>query len=225
MYIVVHDTGNTAPGADAMAHFNYFNTADRGASADFFADDTLCLQVNDYRRYYTWHCGDGGGARGITNSNSVGIEICVNCDGNYNLAFYNAAETVKKLMEEFSIPVHNVVRHYDVSGKNCPASMNSNGWAYWQTFKNIISESRYLTMTQYEELKAENESLKREIEALKSQQETVYHYGKSIPEWAAPTIQKLVDKGIYKGENEADLNLPESLMRVLVINDRAGIYD
>lgn len=224
-YIVVHDTGNTARGADAMAHFNYFNSGDRGASADFFADDGGCLQVNDYRKYYTWHCGDGGGTRGITNANSVGIEICVNSDGNYNLTFYNAVDTVKHLMKELGISAENVVRHFDASGKNCPASMSANNWAYWQNFKNMISEGGELTVTQYEELKAENETLKKELEELKLSQEKVYHYGNTLPDWAVPTMQKLVDKGYYKGESESDLNLPESLMRVLVINDRAGLYD
>ena len=38
-YIVVHDTGNKNKGADAKAHFNYFNSEYRGSSADCFVDD------------------------------------------------------------------------------------------------------------------------------------------------------------------------------------------
>jgi len=223
-YIVVHDTGNASIGADAMAHFNYFNSGDRGASADFFVDDTISLQVNDYTKYYTWHCGDGKGKRGVLNSNSVGLEICVNSDGNYNLAFQNAVVVVKKLMKELYIPPENVIRHYDVSQKKCPASMSADNWALWLEFKKMISEKGDLSVTQYEELKAENENLRREIEDIKLHQDKVYRYGSSLPAWAAPTIQKLVDKGYYKGANEGDLNLPESLMRMLVINDRAGLY-
>ena len=53
----------------------------------------------------------------------------------------------------------------------------------------------------------------------------IYNYiDDNMPEWARPTIQKLVDKGILKGD-ENGLNLTEDLMRILVINDRAGIYD
>lgn len=55
--------------------------------------------------------------------------------------------------------------------------------------------------------------------------EKTYHYTSSLPDYAKPTIQKLLDKGLYKGSSEGDLNLPETLMRVLVINDRAGLYD
>ncbi len=74
-YIVVHDTGNTGIGADARSHFAYFNGGNRGSSADFFVDDTEILCVNDYHANYTWHCGDGHGKYGITNGNSVGVEM------------------------------------------------------------------------------------------------------------------------------------------------------
>ena len=134
-YIVIHDTGNKNKGANAEAHFNYFNNGDRQASADFFVDDKQILQVNDYNTYYTWHCGDGKGKNGITNANSIGIEICVNSDGTYDIAFQNAVALTKQLMTELNIPIDRVVRHYDASGKNCPASMSANNWALWNTFK------------------------------------------------------------------------------------------
>ena len=38
-YIVIHDTGNTADGANARSHYAYFNSKDRQSSADFFVDD------------------------------------------------------------------------------------------------------------------------------------------------------------------------------------------
>ena len=135
VYIVIHDTGNTGKGANANAHFNYFNGGNRNASADFFVDDTQILQVNDYNKFYTWHCGDGKGKYGITNRNSIGIEICVNSDSNYDVAFCKTVELTKYLMKELNIDIDHVVRHYDASRKNCPASMNKNGWALWNTFK------------------------------------------------------------------------------------------
>ncbi|MDP4117571.1 MAG: N-acetylmuramoyl-L-alanine amidase [Bacillota bacterium] len=144
-YMVVHDTGNTGKGANADAHFNYFNGGDRQASADFFVDDKQILQANDYNTYYTWHCGDGGGKYGITNANSVGIEICVNSDGEYNAAFANAVELTKSLMVELGIDIYHVVRHYDASRKNCPASMSTDNWALWSKFKQNISEPAELT--------------------------------------------------------------------------------
>ena len=139
-YIVIHDTGNKSKGSDADAHFKYFNGGNRNSSADFFVDDTKILQVNDYTKYYTWQVGDGKGKYGITNQNSVGIEICVNADGDYSKAFENAVELTKHLMKELDIPAERVVRHYDASRKNCPASMSANSWAKWKEFKDKIME-------------------------------------------------------------------------------------
>lgn len=144
-YIVIHDTGNPGKGADAEAHFQYFNGGNRNASADFFVDDREILQVNDYNTYYTWHCGDGKGKYGVTNGNSIGIEICVNSDGNYDIAFQNTVTLTKHLMVELNIPIDRVVRHYDASRKNCPASMSDNGWVLWQTFKTQLVVGNELT--------------------------------------------------------------------------------
>jgi len=144
-YIVLHDTGNPGKGANADAHFQYFNSGDRQSSADFFMDSTQILQVNDYNTYYTWHCGDGGGKYGITNANSVGIEICVNPESSYDMAFQNTVALVRHLMAELNIPIDRVVRHYDASRKNCPASMSANGWALWNTFKAQLAVSTELT--------------------------------------------------------------------------------
>lgn len=138
IYIVIHDTDNSDAGANAAMHFKYFNEANQGASADFFVDDKSIWQVNDYNTYYTWHCGDGGGKYGITNRNSIGIEICVNSDGDYNTAVQNAVELTKYLMNVLNIPISKVVRHYDASRKECPASMMGNNWAGWNNFKNSI---------------------------------------------------------------------------------------
>lgn len=137
-YIVVHDTANTGKGANALAHFNYFNGGDRQASAHYFVDDSNIIQtVEDSNA--AWHCGDGNGVYGITNHNSIGIETCVNCDGNYERAIENTLDLVKYLMAKYNIPVERVVRHYDASRKNCPAQMNRNGdWSSWNNFKNRL---------------------------------------------------------------------------------------
>lgn len=74
------------------------------------------------------------------------------------------------------------------------------------------------------EEKNEFEKLKKEVEKLKAEKEKIYHYTMSLPEYARPTIQKLLDLGIYKGSAPDDLNMTETLMRILVINDRAGLY-
>lgn len=229
-YIVIHDTGNSSAGANADAHFNYFNGGDRQSSADFFVDDTQILRVNDYYKYYTWHCGDGHGKYGISNRNSVGIEFCVNSDGNRAKAIDNTLQITRELMAELNIPIDRVVRHYDASRKNCPASMSENNWAEWYEFKKRLQNEEELTMNQYEELKQLISDLTETVKELavdvnNLKNPMIYNYiDDNMPEWARPTIQKLVNLGILKG-GEDGLELTDELLRILVINDRAGLYD
>jgi hypothetical protein len=44
-----------------------------------------------------------------------------------------------------------------------------------------------------------------------------------LPEWAKPTIQKMIDKGLLNGNGES-LDLSLDMLRIFVINDRAGLY-
>ena len=228
-YIVVHDTGNPSRGANATAHYNYFNSGNRSSSADFFVDDTQILCVNDYRKYYTWHCGDGHGEYGITNANSVGVEFCINVGSNREKTLELCANVVRELMEELNIPIERVVRHYDASRKNCPQSMSADGWAHWYRFKEMLKGDE-LTMSQYEELKNEIEQLTETVKRLATElhdmkNPMIYNYiDDNMPEWAREAVQKAVDKGILKGEGEG-LNLTYSDLRTIVREYRAGLYD
>lgn len=50
-----------------------------------------------------------------------------------------------------------------------------------------------------------------------------YNTVQECPEWARKTVQKLIDKGCLSGDGKG-LNLSEDMVRMLVINDRAGVY-
>lgn len=136
-YIVVHDTGNTSAGADGLAHYRYFNGGNRKASAHYFVDDKRIVETVETANA-SWHCGDGHGRYGITNSNSIGVEICVNSDGSYDKALDNARLLVRFLMDYYKIPLERVVRHYDASRKLCPRSMSANNWQKWWEFKKSL---------------------------------------------------------------------------------------
>lgn len=212
-YIVIHDTGNPRVGANAKAHYNYINGGDRGASADIFVDDKEILVINDYTKYYSWHCGDGKGKYGITNSNSVGIELCINPDCDREKAIANMVTITKELMLELNIPIERVVRHYDASRKNCPQTMAGNNWREWTEFKNRLKDKGGLTMAQYEDLKKMIEDLKP----------TVFNKVDEVPEWGRPTIEKLVKGGYLQGSDDG-LNLSMNMLRVFVILDRSGVF-
>ncbi|MDO5061739.1 MAG: N-acetylmuramoyl-L-alanine amidase [Peptostreptococcaceae bacterium] len=136
-YLVIHDTGNRRKGADAIAHAKYFGRANRNASAHYFVDDHNIVQIVADEQA-SWHCGDGRGRNGITNENSIGIEMCINSDGDYDLAFVNTAVLIAKLMDKHKIPISRVVRHYDASGKICPQSMYAHNWQEWEELKSLV---------------------------------------------------------------------------------------
>lgn len=127
-YIVIHYTAND--GDTDENNGKYFANNDIDVSAHYFVDDdsaTNCVPED----YVAWHCGGvkyatGGSFYGkCTNANSIGIEIC---DDVKNGVIYPSAKTIanvleltKSLMKKYKIPKANVIRHYDVTGKPCPA--------------------------------------------------------------------------------------------------------
>lgn len=118
-YICIHYTGGTG---SAKNNCIYFSGGNRGASADYFVDDNGIWEYNDPSSgKYSWAVGDGHGKYGITNSNSISIEV-VNNGGAFSakeIAYLK--ELVPYLMKKFNVPSDRVVRHYDASRKSCPA--------------------------------------------------------------------------------------------------------
>ena len=139
-YIVVHYTGNDGDTDENNA--KYFQNNIVQASAHYFVDDDSITQtVPD--DYVAWHCGAKTYKHATCrNANSIGVEIC---DDVRNGVIYpsektiaNALELVEHLMEKYSVPKENVIRHYDVTGKLCPAywcgtAENDDKWntAFW----------------------------------------------------------------------------------------------
>jgi N-acetylmuramoyl-L-alanine amidase len=143
-YIVMHYTANNGDIAKNNADY-YSRTAKLNASANYFVDEyeTVYQSVKDTDT--AWHCGGGlQGAGGhafyekCLNSNSVGVEMCSRKDGNgrYYIkdeTMANAAALVRELMAKYGVPAGRVIRHYDVTGKNCPEPLVKE--AAWAEFK------------------------------------------------------------------------------------------
>lgn len=123
-YIVVHYTGNGYPTTKNAAKNNciYFNRDEgQNASAHYFIDNDSIWMFANPTVYCCWHVGDGKGKYGITNQNSIGIEVVQ--DGNLPFSSKEIEKLtwlVQKLMKDFNVPASNVVRHYDASRKSCP---------------------------------------------------------------------------------------------------------
>ena len=130
-YITIHETGNKATGADAEAHGAYVcgDSAEASRVSWHYTvdDDSIVQHIPDEERAY--HAGDG--ANGPGNAKSIGIEICVNEDGDFEKAKANAASLVRLLMKEHGIQAANIKQHHDWSGKDCPHTIRhtSGAWA------------------------------------------------------------------------------------------------
>ncbi|MFJ9204138.1 N-acetylmuramoyl-L-alanine amidase [Bacillus velezensis] len=131
-YITVHNTANTAKGANAAMHARYVKNPETATSWHFTVDDKEIYQhlpLNENG----WHAGDGN--HGTGNRKSIGIEICENSDGDFEKAVANAQWLIKKLMKEQGISLANVVPHQHWSGKYCPRKLLDR----WDSFKAGIS--------------------------------------------------------------------------------------
>lgn len=143
-FVAMHYTGNSKDTARANA--NYFAGAGRNASAHFFVDDTGIRQSVALKDT-AW----GVGAKSYKhascrNANCVNIEMCCTA-GNYRISDKtkeNAAYLCAYICNLLGITAAEVdtyvLRHYDVTGKNCPAQMAGSGNAEWAAFKARVKE-------------------------------------------------------------------------------------
>ena len=141
-YIVIHETDNFKSGANARCHAK---AQSDGSFSDmsvhyYCGSDGVYQAAEHYCQ--VWHVGrtyvTSPNNPDCNNNNSIGIEICVNSDGNYNVARQNAIELVRHLVATTGIPASRVIRHYDAKGKYCPRNMMDNK-TLWTDFKNQIS--------------------------------------------------------------------------------------
>lgn len=191
-YIVVHYTAGN--GDTARDNGLYFSGGGRGASAHWFVDEQEAV-LSVPEEAVAWHCGAAVYRHPLCrNGNSIGVELCSRIDsqGTYYIAprtLENGAALIRELMQRYDVPAERVLRHYDVTGKLCPAPLVEAG--PWETFREALM--RYETLEQ-------------------------------IPDWGKAAVEKLVAKGYLTGTGQG-LDLSSEMLRLLVILDRAGVFD
>lgn len=123
-WIVMHYTAND--GDSDESNGRYFQQAlNPVASAHYFVDDdSITRSVPD--DFVAYHCGAQTYRHPYCrNANSIGVELCdAKRDGRVmatDKTIANAAELVYSLCKQYSIPFDHIIRHYDVTGKLCPA--------------------------------------------------------------------------------------------------------
>lgn len=127
-YIVVHSTMKTG------ILFNEMNY-----SIDI--DKTI---VRKNYMHTTLHCGNSGTYihPRCRNSNSIGVELYQHSKDHISKDVENrAAELIANLMIVCDIPIDNVLRHYDVTHKNCP-KIYVDRTDLWSNFKELILDYR-----------------------------------------------------------------------------------
>lgn len=139
-YLVFHYVGATG-GAEANAKY-YSRTPNIGASAHYFVgheSEGAAVWQSVAEGDTAWHCGAKDYRHPkCRNANSIGIEMCCHQDnaGNWYIdedTYRAAAYLGRDIMDRHRIPLKNVLRHYDVTGKLCPRPLIDED--KWTAFK------------------------------------------------------------------------------------------
>ena len=129
------------------------------------------------------------------NGNSISIEMCCRYDaGRYWLedaVVANAALLTRRLMRKYGIPIENVLRHYDVVSKRCPAMWVDDENA-WFAFKRQVMEVMEMT--------------KEELLSLKGTGDHPSDWARQAAEWAK-------ENGIFTGDSAGNFGWQQPITR------------
>ncbi|MGK5512069.1 glucosaminidase domain-containing protein [Brevibacillus formosus] len=133
--VVIHWTANEKEGADAEANRNYFNKPTTVASAHYCVDDkeiVRCLPENEMGYHVGAKSYNAEALHRLSsypNNCTIGIEMCVNADGNFDAMYQNTLELTADILKRHGWGVEHLWRHFDITGKNCPAYFVSDDFA------------------------------------------------------------------------------------------------
>jgi N-acetylmuramoyl-L-alanine amidase len=135
-WIVIHETGNRSHGSNAKGHSDYLKSlavANNTYISWHYTVDDECAYHHIPDDEVAWHASDGS-KEGGGNMAGIGIEICVNSDGDFAKARDNAAWLTAKLLKEHGLNMSAVKQHYDFAPnkKNCPETIRNKG--LWNSF-------------------------------------------------------------------------------------------
>lgn len=156
---IVHYTAN--PHANAEDHQKYFDGSDGGggryAGAHIFVDkdeaveiiplDEVAYHANEKQpKLPTLRASAPFYHEGNANLLTIGIEMCIEKDGNFHPdTVERTRQVVKYLQDKFPQlrdTKNRIVRHYDVTGKNCPKPFVEDEQK-WKAFLSSIDQPIY----------------------------------------------------------------------------------
>lgn len=130
--IVVHYTGN--PGTTAQNNRDYFNKFTTTVCSHFVVglegEIIQCLPIDER-----------SAASNHRNKDTISIEVChPDATGKFNDTTYNSLVKITAwLCGNSGLDKNDVIRHYDVTGKNCPLYFVENEEAF-ETFKSDVEK-------------------------------------------------------------------------------------
>lgn len=190
------------------------------------ADGTVATYQTLPWNYRGWHAG------GSANNTHIGFEICedgLNDATYFNAVYKEAVELCAYLCKEYGLTEKNIICHSE--GYKKGIASNHGDVMHWfpkhgksmDTFRADVKALLNKEDTEMEQLKKDVAQLKKDVASINNKM--IYAWADdNMPDWAKPTVTKLMNKGYLKGDNEGKLNLDDNMLRILVINDRAGIY-
>lgn len=149
--LVLHWTAD--PGATDTNEKNFFDGSDGGggryASAHLFVDrdsatliiplDEVAYHANDHACRIPALQATKDGYAGGANLTAIGVEMCVEKDGTIHPdTIVRTVQVMAELCRMFGLSANDIYRHYDITGKNCPAPFVANP-ALFTDFKNRVT--------------------------------------------------------------------------------------
>lgn len=177
--IILHYVGN--PGTSARANANYFHNVNSQVSVNYIVDDKEIIEI------IPPNMKSFGTSNGLYNGRYIQIEMChPDTTGRINEATLERVVWLcRKLISEYGCK--DIIRHYDVTGKQCPLwyVQNPDEWAKLKA--RILAK---------EETNMGNTS------------------PDSVPsDWAREAVSWAVQNGIMKGNGSGNLRLRDSVTR------------
>ena len=130
--IAIHYVGN--PGTSAQANRNWYENPSSTVSSHFVVglkgEVIQCIPLHEK-----------SSATNHRNADTISIEVChPDASGKFNAAAYNSlVELTAWLVQTCGLDADHVIRHYDVTGKECPRYFVRNEEA-WLQFKAHVKE-------------------------------------------------------------------------------------
>ena len=264
-YIVIHYTAglksHAGKGKDVC---DMWSKSDRPGSADFVVDEgSIAWQYNpDLKNRKTWHCGgslQGSGSHDYykicTNANSIGIEMCsdkkkvtkhlYSSDNDWYITeetWKSAVALAAMLLKRYGLPLSRMIRHADVTSKECPSFMvgkkknvmydNKTGEQVWKEFKQDVKEAldelngkknndEIKTVTKVD--KDSKRSKKEVVKALQTALNKDYGCGLSVDgDYGVKTESSLRSHNIKKGSKSNSVKWIQKVCNELGFRDNEG---